>query len=199
MPASPTVQATKAASELRPGDRIAAMFLPGNLPADVLFVEPYIDRRGVDWVFVAYREEEYGPSSTVLVAASRIPVDPADTGLSYSRADSDGDDPTPVSPARVPLHTGSVVDGGALVTDPELVTTYFSFGHGQTDPDTGENLLDKYVTVLAPSYEECRAAMFASRYGRAWSFDYLAGTPTADEWIPRWTEHDRIVVGPDPS
>ncbi|MET0423616.1 MAG: hypothetical protein ABW046_07070 [Actinoplanes sp.] len=75
------------------------------------------------------------------------------------------------------------------------VTVYFSFGHGQTDPDTGENLLDKYVTITGPSYEACREAMFASRYGNRWSFDYLAGTASADKWIPRWTEHDRIEVG----
>lgn len=75
-------------------------------------------------------------------------------------------------------------------------TTYFSFGHGQTDPDTGESLIDKYVTVIAPTYEACREAMFASRYGERWSFDYPAGTPTAAEWIPQWTEHERIVVDP---
>lgn len=115
-----------------------------------------------------------------------------ETGLAYTRADTDADDPTPVSPARVPLHTGSVVDGDKLITDPETVTVYFSFGHGQTDPDTGENLLDKYVTIVGPTYEACRAAMFASRYSNRWSFDYIAGTPTANEWIPRWAEHERI-------
>lgn len=44
-------------------------------------------------------------------------TDPDATGLTYTRADSEADDPTPVSPARVPLHTGSVVDGDVLVTD----------------------------------------------------------------------------------
>lgn len=74
------------------------------------------------------------------------------------------------------------------------VVTYFSFGHGQTDPDTGKRLLDHYVTVVAPTYDACREAMFASRFGRAWSFDYLAGTARATEWIPRWTEHEVIVA-----
>lgn len=40
-----------------------------------------------------------------------------DDGLSYSR---EADDPTPVSPARVPLHTGGMVgpvDGGTLVDE----------------------------------------------------------------------------------
>lgn len=76
------------------------------------------------------------------------------------------------------------------------VTVYFSFGHGQTDPDTGENLIDKYVTITGPSYEACREAMFASRYGNRWSFDYVAGTALAEAWIPRWTEHDRLSVDP---
>ncbi|MEU7904155.1 hypothetical protein [Actinoplanes sp. NPDC049118] len=42
--------------------------------------------------------------------------DPDPTGLAYTRADTE-DDPTPVSPARVPLHTGAVVDGGQLVDE----------------------------------------------------------------------------------
>jgi hypothetical protein len=77
------------------------------------------------------------------------------------------------------------------------VTVYFSFGHGQTDPTTGENLLDKYVTITGPSYEACREAMFASRYGNRWSFDYPAGAPDTEKWLPRWTEHDRIEVTPE--
>ena len=40
-----------------------------------------------------------------------LPADP--TGLAYSRAD-EADDPTPVSPARVPLHTGAVTDEGLV-------------------------------------------------------------------------------------
>lgn len=252
----------------------------------------------------------------------------ADNGMSYTRADTEADDPTPVSPARVEPHFGGVVDGGQLVDEteagaatglvyagnremerqfitsgyrallaanaysrpvvmellhadalyedgqrakvaviadlragehgrvtnpnlaqflagkeykrreaahflgleesakhypkpveetplPELsaagltsaaersrgvlanttpVVTYFSFGHGQKDPTSGKKLIDHYVTVVAPTYEACREAMFASRFGRAWSFDYLAGTPRATEWIPRWTEHEAIVA-----
>lgn len=55
---------------------------------------------------------------------------PDPTGLNYTRADTDDDDPTPVSPARVPSHAGGVEgvakpttvradDGGVLVTDPD--------------------------------------------------------------------------------
>lgn len=119
------------------------------------------------------------------------------TGLAYTRAD-DGEQPQPVA-GREPMHTGAMTASGLIEVDnsepaPESVTVYFSFGHGQTDPDTGQDLLGHYVTIVGPSYAACRDAMFASRYGREWSFEYLAGTPTADEWIPRWTEHERIVL-----
>jgi hypothetical protein len=77
------------------------------------------------------------------------------------------------------------------------VTVYFSFGHGQTDPTTGKHLLGHYVTIVGPSYEACRAAMFASKYGREWSFDYIAGTPSAEAWIPQWIEHERIELPAD--
>ena len=77
----------------------------------------------------------------------------------------------------------------------QLVTRYFSFGHGQTDPDTGEHLLDKYATVIAPTVQACKKAMFASRYGDRWAFDYAPDDPQWLEWGPRWTEHDRIVAG----
>jgi hypothetical protein len=194
------------------------------------------------------------------------------TGLSYTRADEEADDPTPVSGGRIPPHTGAVTDGGLVdetpvepvdehyeargwkgegpgecgvecacgeaafdgfdslyeakvqlsfhieaATSPTGLTkaadqsrgvlafttpvvTYFSFGHGQTDPDTGESLLDHYVTVVAPTYEACREAMFASRFGNRWSFDYLAGTAKATDAVSRWTEHEVIVAaGTDPA
>lgn len=111
-------QSTKAAAELRPGDRIAEGFLPLGDAATVLFVEAYTSRRTGDaWVFVVHRTDGYGPESDVLTAAARIPVELVDTGLTYTRADTEDDDPRPVSPARVPLHTGSVVSGGRLVVD----------------------------------------------------------------------------------
>jgi hypothetical protein len=80
------------------------------------------------------------------------------------------------------------------------VVTYFSFGHGQTDPDTGQKLIDHYVTVVAPTYDECRTAMFASRYGNKWSWDYLAGRAKTTEAVSQWTEHEVIVAeGLDPA
>lgn len=74
------------------------------------------------------------------------------------------------------------------------VVTYFSFGYGQKDPDTFKNLLNHYVTVVAPTYEACREAMFASRFGNRWSFDYLAGTKQATAAVREWTEHEVIVA-----
>lgn len=56
------------------------------------------------------------------------PVDP--TGLNFSR---EADDPTPVSPARVPLHEGAIVDGNQLVDE------------------TPKFALDAEVWVLLPS------------------------------------------------
>jgi hypothetical protein len=47
-------------------------------------------------------------------AAEQVDSEPADTGLSYSRADDEPDDPTPISPARVPLHTGAMTDHGLV-------------------------------------------------------------------------------------
>lgn len=75
----------------------------------------------------------------------------------------------------------------------EPVTRYFSFGSGQTDPMTGEKLIDKYATVVAPTADACRAGMLA-KYGRNWSMEYTPGNPRSDSWIARWTEHDRISV-----
>jgi hypothetical protein len=77
------------------------------------------------------------------------------------------------------------------------VTVYFSFGHGQTDPDTGKNLLDHYVTIVGPSVDACTEAMFASRYGDRWSFPYVGGAPRTAEAIAEWTEHERIVLPVD--
>jgi hypothetical protein len=116
-------------------------------------------------------------------------------------ADITPDDATvraePVPRIKYVIH-GFIGTRGDSAASP--VTRHFSFGHGQTDPDTGEDLLDKYVTVIAPTVAACRDAMFASRYGQAWAFDYDPSDATWREWGPRWTEHERIVAdvpGPD--
>lgn len=48
-----------------------------------------------------------------------VPADPF--GLAYTRADSEADDPTPVSPARVPMHTGGMTAEGLVDETPAPV------------------------------------------------------------------------------
>jgi hypothetical protein len=105
---------TRRAEQLVVGDRILHEFLPSpwfKESGEVVFVKVHNYRKG-RYVFVAYMQDNgfydstsYQPDGTVGV----IPADPS--GLSYSR---EADDPTPVSPARVPLHTGGMTDGGLV-------------------------------------------------------------------------------------
>lgn len=112
--------------------------------------------------------------------------------------------------ADCPLYEASKLSAAGLVESAERsrgvlafttpIVTYFSFGSGHADPRTGEDLWCKYVTVVAPTYEQCREAMFASRFGNRWGKDYLAGTATATRWMARWTECEVIVApGTDPA
>ena len=96
-----------------------------------------------------------------------VAADP--TGLTYSR---EADDPTPVSPARG-WHGGSVVDGGELVDETPAepwVAQFFTFGSGHVS-ESGEDLYGKYVAVIGPDRESCRAAMVV-KYGAEWAFQY---------------------------
>jgi hypothetical protein len=73
---------------------------------------------GRNWAFEYEPESptiaDYIPRMT-LHAQLVIGLTAADpTGLAYTRADDEPDDPTPVSPARVPLHTGGMTDGGLV-------------------------------------------------------------------------------------
>jgi hypothetical protein len=147
------------------------------------------------------------PAAGLPVLSAVLPSATHDLGFGYSR-EVEPDDPTPVSPDRAPAHIGDVVglvDDGQLVTDETPIepigpfTRYFSFGGGHHDPRTGEPLRDKYVTVIASTVEGCREAMLA-RYGRDWSFEYVPGYPSTEQWIPRWTEHERLdVTAPMPA
>lgn len=68
----------KAASDLVRGDRIAAGVMPGTQTAvAVRFVDPYTNRRGEDWVFVVFREADYGPESSTLRADTMVRVEPS--------------------------------------------------------------------------------------------------------------------------
>lgn len=109
---------TKPAAKLTPGDRIARGFLPTGGASTVVVALPYTHHRA-DWVLVVHRYDDGRPDGETFLADADIPVEPVadETGLTYTRADTEPDDPTPVSPARVPLHTGAVVDGGALVDE----------------------------------------------------------------------------------
>jgi hypothetical protein len=71
-----------------------------------------------------------------VVAAYEPAADP--TGLAYSRADDEADDPTPVSPARVPLHTGGVVDGVGLVDETDAPLPKCLPGCRRTDEEYGK-------------------------------------------------------------
>lgn len=57
------------------------------------------------------------------------PADP--TGLLHSRADDEPDDPTPVSGARVPAHTGGVTEGG-LVDETPPGPVHMAYADGGT-------------------------------------------------------------------
>lgn len=110
------------AAETKPLTRTALQLAPGDVallhgqPAEVLFTQPYtvLEWR---WVLVVYRTDGMVPVVEHHLADTEIPLQAlaADDGFGYSR---EVDDPAPVSPARVPLHTGSVVADGVLVTDP---------------------------------------------------------------------------------
>lgn len=52
-----------------------------------------------------------------------------------------------------------------------MVKRVFTFGHGQTNPKTGESLHKHYVVMEGKTVEHCRLAMF-NHFGRQWSFEY---------------------------
>ena len=61
-------------------------------------------------------------------------------GFDYTRADTDADDPTPVSPARMPLHTCGVVDGGQLVDESTPLCVYETGGGGAVRERCGDRI-----------------------------------------------------------
>lgn len=65
-------------------------------------------------------------------------------------------------------------------TQEVAVTRVFSFGSGQTDPWTGENLAGKYVVVSARNAEICRGIMIAV-FGVNWSMEY----PSVKDFIEK--------------
>lgn len=73
-------------------------------------------------------------------------------------------------------------------------TRHFSFGCDHVDPDTGASLYQRYITVTALTPDDCQRWMFASKFGRNWSHEYIPDTTQANTWIPRWTEHAHITL-----
>jgi hypothetical protein len=112
------------ADELVVGDVIATAFLPIRQSGRVVFVLPYESQRR-SWVLVVYRYPDGDPDVDFYLADKQIPLASAAdrTGMAYSRADDEPDDPRPVSPARVPLHTGGMTDGGLVDETPAVPDT----------------------------------------------------------------------------
>lgn len=123
--------------------------------------------------------------------APAVDPDPDPTGLAYSRAD-DADDPTPVSPARVPLHTGGVVDGGRLVDETPAESEGVFNGLPDCSPACERQVLTQDTKHLA----DCpRSVALIARFGTS-----KAGQPRepqAADTVPVPAE-DATVRGIDP-
>lgn len=65
-----------------------------------------------------------------------------------------------------------------------MTTLIFTFGHGQTCPITGDDVMGRYVTVTAPDAGLARTLMHAT-FGRQWAFEYGL------------VEHARLSIGGD--
>jgi hypothetical protein len=103
---------SRRADELVVGDHIDPKHLPfATEPGEALLVRLH-DYRGGSWVFVAWVQGDGYHDSTSFLPDAEVLVEPAGPiGHDYSR---EPDDPTPVSPARVPLHTGAMTDCGLV-------------------------------------------------------------------------------------
>lgn len=55
----------------------------------------------------------------------------------------------------------------------EVVKRTFTFGHGQSNPRTGQSLANHYVVIEGESNEHCRATMH-NHFGRNWAFEYAS-------------------------
>lgn len=138
-----TQQLSRPAGQLAHGDVIAAPFLPHGSPAEVLYVLPYTSG-GVAWVMVIHRTGGWSPIADQFLASADIPLNylAGDDGFGYSR---EQDDPTPVSPARGVMHTGSIVAADELVHEGEYELPV-------RQPATDEVLLQ---LIGQPTYGDC--------------------------------------------
>jgi hypothetical protein len=123
---------TKRADQLFFGDRIAGDLLPLGQPGEVIFTR-FFERNNSEWMFVAFVQWDGFHDSTTFLASAAVRVRVAEprhvadpTGLAYSRADDEPDDPTPVSGHRVAPHTGGLTEQGLVdETPPEPVVQCF--------------------------------------------------------------------------
>ena len=101
----------RSADGLSVGDRILAAYLPAvaDETAEVVFAKPYT-YVGEPWIFVAFQLPNGLIEATHYKADNGVEVYPADTGLTYSRAD-DGETTQSIA-GRVPPHFGAVVNEG---------------------------------------------------------------------------------------
>lgn len=75
------------------------------------------------------------------------------TGLAYSRTDDEPDDPAPVSPARVPMHTGAVTEQG-LVDETRAGLIHMAYADGGTVCEANGALSFLWSDVTCP---DCKA------------------------------------------
>jgi hypothetical protein len=192
---------TKRLGEVKRGDWIKLGHLAGaSAVTHVLAVFPY-HRFGTAYVLLIHRHPDtekpdfeylYADNRVGIANADEIPEDPDGSG----RDVDNGDAPSPV-PAGVDGHGEGAAAGRAVTAQDGgrvTVTRIFTFGHGQTCPFTGKNVLDHHVSITAPTAEQCREVMFAT-FGQAWAFEYASlDKATRGGQFPS-TEHASITIG----
>jgi hypothetical protein len=122
MDPSVTEPVAKRADQLGVGDLVPDEFLPMRFnkgPAEVVFVAAEIGDefpRGAPHTFFAFRYPNGQHDSTTVRSDGYVEVFPAadPTGLAYTRADDEPDDPTPVSGGRIEPHTGGMTNRGLV-------------------------------------------------------------------------------------
>lgn len=125
---------TRRADQLVLGDRIQPGFLPAYARSGegtVLYRETY-HYRGADWVFVAFACADGDRNCAYYLPGGDLRVIPADTGLTYSRAD-DGETTQPIA-GRVPAHFGAVEASGLVeVATSGSMREYFEDGRSNAE------------------------------------------------------------------
>lgn len=74
-----------------------------------------------------------------------------------------------------------------------MINRIFTFGHGQTCPVTGDDVMGRYVTVTAPDAGTARALMVAT-FDNKWAFEYPDAAAAGVEEFGL-VEHARLSIG----